>query len=219
MANSYGSWRTGIQIDNIYPIGSIYISVSSTNPGSLIGGTWESIGGRFLIGANSTYTAGTTGGNAVMAHTHEIPALTSGGPSANTSGATTLTTAMIPAHTHDKGTYSITGMIRCYSEYNKGNTSYDTNGVSGAFYFRTGTDTEYGTTTNMASGSNDAVRNVQFQANRSWSGASGSTGSGNSHTHTLSSHTHSTTATTSGAASNTDNMPPYLAVYMWKRIS
>ena len=92
-------------------------------------------------------------------------------------------------------------MVRCYSEYNKGNTSFDTNGVSGAFYFRTGTDTEYGTSTNMASGSNDAIRNVLFEANRSWSGNSGSTGSGATHTHTVA------------------TLPPYLSVYIWKRVS
>ena len=69
MANSYHSWRTGIQIDNIYPVGSIYMSVNSTNPGSLFGGTWEQIEGKFLLACDSTYTAGSTGGNS--SHTHE----------------------------------------------------------------------------------------------------------------------------------------------------
>jgi hypothetical protein len=76
----------------------------------------------------------------------------------------------MPAHTHTRGTMDITGMIRCYSEFNKGNSDYDINGVSGAFYFRTGTDTEYGTGTNMSSGSNDAIRNVKFQASKAWTG-------------------------------------------------
>ena len=101
MPNSYGSWRTGIQIDNIYPVGSIYISVSSTNPHDLFGGTWESVGGRFLIGVDSTYTAGSTGGAATVAHTHSQVAVTtgassaasSGAPSTNTSGSTAITVA------------------------------------------------------------------------------------------------------------------------------
>ena len=57
-------------LDMIYPVGSIYMSVNSSNPGSLFGGTWEKMpAGRVLIpeGASSwgtTYTAGSTGGEA-----------------------------------------------------------------------------------------------------------------------------------------------------------
>ena len=37
--------------DMLYPVGSIYISVSSTDPSELFGGTWESFGmGRTLVG-------------------------------------------------------------------------------------------------------------------------------------------------------------------------
>lgn len=40
------------QIDVIYPIGSVYISVSETNPAELFTGTeWEKIEGRFLLGS------------------------------------------------------------------------------------------------------------------------------------------------------------------------
>ena len=46
---------------SMYPIGSIYLSVNSTNPSELFGGAWESIGsGRVLQGADDTHTAGTT---------------------------------------------------------------------------------------------------------------------------------------------------------------
>ena len=71
-------------LDMIYPVGSIYMSVNSSNPGSLFGGTWEKMpAGRVLIpeGASSwgtTYTAGSTGGEA----THK------------------LTVDEIPQHTH-----------------------------------------------------------------------------------------------------------------------
>lgn len=53
----------------IYPIGSIYISVSSTSPASLFGGTWERIKDVFLLAAGDTYAAGTTGGEAEHALT------------------------------------------------------------------------------------------------------------------------------------------------------
>ena len=58
-------------------------------------------------------------------------------------------------------------MIRAGSEYNKGNSQYDVAGVSGAFHFKTGTDVEYGTSTNASEGSQDAIRNVLFNASRS----------------------------------------------------
>lgn len=59
--------------DLIYPVGSIYISVNSINPGTLFGGTWEQIQGRFLLGMSSSYPMGSTGGSkdaVVVAHTH-----------------------------------------------------------------------------------------------------------------------------------------------------
>lgn len=47
-----------------WPIGSIYISMVSTNPGTLFGGTWVRMENRFLLGAGSGYVAGSTGGEA-----------------------------------------------------------------------------------------------------------------------------------------------------------
>ena len=39
--------------DKIYPVGSIYISTSSTNPSTIYGGTWERYGqGKTLVGLN-----------------------------------------------------------------------------------------------------------------------------------------------------------------------
>lgn len=52
------------QVLNAYPVGSIYMSVNSTNPGELFGGTWEQIQGRFLLGQGSGYSVGAMGGEA-----------------------------------------------------------------------------------------------------------------------------------------------------------
>lgn len=41
-------------LDTVYPIGSIYISMDETDPGTLFGGTWERISGRFLLGCGGT---------------------------------------------------------------------------------------------------------------------------------------------------------------------
>lgn len=60
-------------LNSVYPIGSIYISVNSTDPGTLFGGTWERIKDRFLLSAGDTYAAGNTGGSAkatLPSHTH-----------------------------------------------------------------------------------------------------------------------------------------------------
>ena len=44
--------------DILYPVGSIYMSVNSTDPSILFGGTWKQIKGRFLLGTG-TPTANT----------------------------------------------------------------------------------------------------------------------------------------------------------------
>ena len=57
-------------IDNVYPVGSIYMSVNSANPSTLFGGTWQRIQGRFLFAADSAHAAGSTGGE----ETHKLTA-------------------------------------------------------------------------------------------------------------------------------------------------
>ena len=73
--------------DDIYPVGSIYMSVNNTNPSNLFGGTWTQLKDRFLLGAGSTYTNGSTGGSATQrlsvanlpSHTHPQYVATNGG--------------------------------------------------------------------------------------------------------------------------------------------
>ena len=60
-------------IDMVYPVGAIYMSVNSTNPGNLFGGTWEQIKDRFMLACGNTYAAGSTGGEAT--HTLTIDEL------------------------------------------------------------------------------------------------------------------------------------------------
>lgn len=57
----------------IYPVGSIYLSVNNTNPSTLFGGTWEQIKDKFLLASGDTYSNGATGGSAdsvVVSHNH-----------------------------------------------------------------------------------------------------------------------------------------------------
>ena len=116
--------------DIIYPVGSIYISVNSTNPSTYYGGTWVQIKDRFLLACGNTYSNGATGGEA----TH------------------TLTIDEIPSHNH---TFK--------------------RGTDGSSYF--------------------GVTGKEPNSTPPYDVATTNTGGGKAH----------------------NNMPPYLAVYVWKR--
>ena len=57
---AYGNRITDLEtfrqtfLNMVYPIGSIYISMNTTDPGTLFGGTWERICGRFLLGCGGS---------------------------------------------------------------------------------------------------------------------------------------------------------------------
>ena len=80
-----------LTVNDIYPVGSIYMSVNGTDPARLFGGAWERIKERFLLGAGDTHTAGSTGGefehkltiNEMPSHKHE--AVSTDGNSRNVS--------------------------------------------------------------------------------------------------------------------------------------
>jgi len=216
--------------DLIYPVGSIYISINSTNPGTLFGGTWEQLKDRFLLGASSSYSAGNTGGatsvnsgnysgtsgsysgtSGSTSGTSGGPSTntsggpsnnTSGGPSNNTSGSTAISAAQMPSHNHQ---------------------TYNTWGV------KTGTSTLNYVAGVAADGFSGSANYTNYTG-----GGQGHTHTLSSHTHSLSSHTHSLSSHTHSMPSHTHSipshthsipshnhsvstMPPYLAVYMWKR--
>jgi len=95
-----------------FPIGYIYLSASSTNPGTIFGGTWEQIKDRFLLTAGSSYTAGNTGGSKTIniSHTH-------------TTGDCTLTVNQIPSHTHNQKTIGEDGNINPWVANKSGSSS------------------------------------------------------------------------------------------------
>ena len=61
-AENVGAITRSDLLDAIYPVGSIYLSVSETSPAEIFGGTWEKLRDRFLVGAGNKYSAGDTGG-------------------------------------------------------------------------------------------------------------------------------------------------------------
>lgn len=126
--------------DVIYPVGAIYLSVNSTSPADLFGGTWEQLKDRFLLGVGDIYKEDTTGGEA----------------------SHILTVDEMPRHNH-------VGLMTVEGELN-----YDFNRSGAA-------DSGGGYGTSIGS---DWV-NIQTRY--------------------------------TGADRPHNNMPPYLAVYMWKR--
>lgn len=133
----------------MYPVGSIYISVNSTSPASLFGGTWEILNDVFLLAAGSYANAGTFGGETVH----------------------TLTVDELP---------NINGTINMHGAGIGGAAVAAVTGV-----FSPGaTEAGYNTGENKTGAT--SVSNVVFNV-----------GGGQSH----------------------NNMPPYMAVYMWKRVA
>ena len=87
--------------DAIYPVGSIYMSMSSTNPSNLFGGTWQRIGvGRTLISAGGDSGAIVDANNYTGRGTNSASATSF--PVGETGGELShaLTTTEMPSHTH-----------------------------------------------------------------------------------------------------------------------
>lgn len=80
-----------------------YISPTSENPASIYGGTWERIIGRLIIGAGSSYTALSTGGNSQV----------------------TLQYSNMPQHNHGVNIAKDSGIVNGHMQLsNTGNTHY-----------------------------------------------------------------------------------------------
>lgn len=174
-------------LDKVYPVGSIYMSVNSTSPATLFGGTWEQIaGGRVLMGANSTYTLGSTGGSAT--HTlsaDEMPTHTHAGSSGGAGG-----------HSHTLGSMNATGRVQAHAS-----AAIAQNEASGVFSMPSLGGR------NIDTGGGNSAGGLDFTLNRNFAGASS----------TVSNHTHTITVKNTGGGKAHNNMQPYLVVNIWKR--
>ena len=141
-------------LDMIYPVGSIYMSVNSSNPGSLFGGTWEAYAqGRVLIGAGTgtdsrseqkTFAAGSTGGE--YNHQLTVGELASHGHSASSSSS--------GAHTHTYKSRNMSGY-----NWDQGNGVTSSSGSKAITIPSAGTHTH--TITVNSAGSSTAHNNIQ----------------------------------------------------------
>lgn len=100
-AGQRGSWKKMIMetdlLNRIYPVGSIYMSVNNTDPGTLFGGTWEKYAGGYVYSAFSSIGQTEFHGWGTQSHvltTSEMPAHTHTG-----------TTSTNGAHTHTYGAW------------------------------------------------------------------------------------------------------------------
>lgn len=79
-------------IGKMYPVGSVYMSVQNTSPSVLFGGTWNKIEGKYILAADFSNEAGSTGGNEKVTLTQEnLPVHTHTGAKH---------THVVPAHAH-----------------------------------------------------------------------------------------------------------------------
>ena len=142
-------------LGTVYPVGAIYMSVNSTSPATLFGGTWERIEDTFLLAAGQEYTAGNSGGEAQH----------------------TLTENELPV---------ISEHITFRNLYNTANGSFE------GPLAQTGTD---------------GTVNVDYALNFNSADIGGHHNNSKATQYTFS----------FGGGQSMNNMPPYLAVYVWKR--
>ncbi len=212
--------------DKIYPVGSIYMSVSSTDPATIFGGTWVQIAnGKMLRTAGGNIAAEDTGGSdTVTLATANLPSHTHTATSANAGAhthAVSVTTSSAGAHTHTKGTMNIVGTITNNSGTDEEYLTY-ADGITSTGALRVG---KYGTTKGAVGSTTTggAYNEISFDASRTgaWTGSTSSAGA---HTHTASgtaasagSHKHTITVGSTGSGTAFSVVNAYYAVYMWKR--
>ena len=158
-----------------FPINSIFLSLDNSNPAMLfLGTTWQKQEGRFLLGSNSAYTLGSTGGSSTTTLSKEnLPNVK----------------LQIDSFSLGKGTQEITGDF-----YTSNYIGY---AGSGAFYRKQSGLGGHG-------GDSSSGNKIGFQASKSWTGMSTSA---------------APYTANMGDSTPFNNMPPYLVVNIWKRLS
>ena len=172
-------------IDIIYPVGTYYETTDNTfDPNTAWAGTtWQKItDGRVLIAGGGDYTVGNNYGE----KTHKVTIAEMPVHNHSASAATNGN------HTHTRGTMNITGKVTSCVEENGGT-------ASGAF-------TIDRTTYNGAPQGSGSY-GFNFDASRSWSGATSSDGA----------HAHTITVGNSGSGTPMNIVQPSKAVARWLR--
>lgn len=187
-------------LDATYPVGSIYMSVNKTDPGTLFGGTWEKLpAGRCLIGAGS-YTPTNTSYSTGDASTTYIAGAQGG------QRQRFITPSCMPNHSH-------TASLGAYSSHSHVVPLCDNLEPSGSV--NVGSHSSIEKTARYAhrivrSGSQGVIRKDDSML-----------GSGADYyvamTESAGGHTHSLQIDTAGSGNAMPVQSPYLVVNMWQR--
>ena len=174
-----------------HPVGSIYMSTLSTNPHDLFGGTWVRVTGRFLLGC----TDNASGSGA------SYSALAYGGEA---------THALTPAETATKAhTHTINHNHSNNINFTTGNNG---GGHTHAIHSMWAKNKQIGTSEGPSSSSESSTT--------AWNSIDSNTGK---HGHTLTksggvtAYSGSSGSLTAANGSAHNNMPPFFAVYIWRR--
>jgi hypothetical protein len=194
---SYAQYMLSEQLRPYYPVGSIYMSVNNIEPSTLFGGVWEQISGRFLIGCGGQggFNNGDTGG----------------------SWDHTITTNHLPSHTHYFSVNSYaSGTTVQFIRESDGEPVNNVMGWAGLKgkdnpekenYLPAAWDYPYGYQGVASAGAEPVVGPSPYVTSqisiRTFD-----------HSHAVEGYTQA-----SGNGSPIDIKPPYLAVYMWRRVS
>jgi microcystin-dependent protein len=193
-----------------FPVGAIYMSTTSANPGTFwTNTTWQAFAtGKTIIGIDTSDTdfnsVNKTGGSKEVV----------------------LTVPNLPIHNHTVGdnthTHSMNGSGNHYHQVND-HTHLVPDHQHQIVLSHWG---EQGRTAgHVASGGNtlDLGHHVQdgwAQGGSVWTGVSApNTSAVGDHTHTLNNTTHSHTLSNTGSNTAHSNLQPYVVTYIWKRIS
>lgn len=201
---SYAQYMLSEQLRPYWPVGAIYISVSNIEPSTLFGGVWERCSvGRVLLGCDESggFPAGATGG----------------------SWSHTITTNHLPAHTHEVNINTQGANANVYVYRVRDGAGYD-HAMTFMGWCASGETKQDSGLQNYVPADWDFPYGYQGQSTPNSSAAppiAPSHGVVDQLSLAQSAHAHTVTGYTGSAGSGNamDIKPPYLVVYMWKRIS
>ena len=93
-------------LDKIYPVGSIYMTMASSNPGDLFGGTWTKLSGGYLY-ANTSNAGSKGGSHEINVKAENLPSHSHSYTRVTGTQGTAISENQMPSHKH---TYPMLGL-------------------------------------------------------------------------------------------------------------